>query len=103
MVDVLTLGTQGFRAVLVGAALAVVAIGAAATASGDSAPTAPLPFLTCGTGSYENSNGDCVPDPTRAPQASLLPPCAYGGTNLQSGHRSGECLVHGGVAQWFTP
>lgn len=87
---------------VVGAVFAVAAFGGAATASANSAPTAPLPLVTCGEGSYQNSNGNCVHDPEQAPSA---PPGATAmcrdGDYSFSQHHSGTCSGHGGVAQWL--
>jgi hypothetical protein len=92
-----------FRAVLVGAAIAAAAIGGAATASASPLPMAPLPFVTCSAGTYQNVDGNCVPDPEQAPSA---PPGATAmcrdGDYSFSQHRSGTCSGHGGVAQWLS-
>jgi hypothetical protein len=92
-----------FRALVVGAAIAAAAIGGAATASATSAPTAPLPFVTCSAGTYDNVSGNCVHDPEQAPSppAGATAECRDGDYSF-SQHHSGTCSGHGGVAQWLT-
>jgi Protein of unknown function (DUF3761) len=107
-----------FRGVVVGAFIAALPLGATAHASADTsvvptaysggAPTSPLPFIGCGAGTYQNSSGNCVPDPTQPdPSQPQSPPpgatakCRDGGWSF-SQHRSGTCSGHGGVAQWLT-
>jgi hypothetical protein len=93
------------RAVLVGAAIAAAAIGGTATANAIQAPTAPLPFVTCGGGTYANDNGICVPDPTPAtgntPPSGATARCNDGDWSYST-HHSGTCSGHGGVNQWVS-
>jgi hypothetical protein len=77
-------------------------VAADATVGQGASPSAPLPFITCGAGEYQNSDGTCVPDPTQAPTA---PPGATAlcndGSWSFSKHRSGTCSGHGGVAYFL--
>jgi hypothetical protein len=86
------------------AAAAVIGSAGPATATAEGVATAPLPFITCGHGTYENSDGNCVPDPTPPDpsQPDTSPPgatakCRDGDWSF-SKHRSGTCSGHGGVA-----
>jgi Protein of unknown function (DUF3761) len=67
----------------------------------------PLPFMECGTGTYQNSSGACISDPTQPdPSQPQTPPpgataeCRDGDWSY-SQHHSGTCSGHGGVAQWL--
>jgi Protein of unknown function (DUF3761) len=105
------------RGVVIGAAIMTFAVVAPAPASAEPsvagsaltsrAPAAPLPFIECGEGSYQNSSGNCVPDPTQPnPSQPPTPPpgataqCRDGDWSF-SQHRSGTCSGHGGVAKWL--
>ncbi|MCB0941478.1 MAG: DUF3761 domain-containing protein [Mycobacterium sp.] len=67
-------------------------------------PPAPTSALACPSGTYQNSDGQCIPD-EQAPTGSGAPPGATAqcrdGTYSFSTHRSGTCSGHGGVAQWL--
>jgi hypothetical protein len=65
----------------------------------------------CGTGFYQNSDGQCIPDPSSglppngAPGLVGTPPGATAlcrdGDYSFSTHHSGTCSGHGGVKQWL--
>ncbi|UQX12289.1 DUF3761 domain-containing protein [Candidatus Mycobacterium methanotrophicum] len=56
------------RVLILIAAAAAAAVGSAAPATGTSAPLFPGPFhASCDAGTYEDSNGACVPDPGANP------------------------------------
>ncbi|HEV3358333.1 MAG TPA: DUF3761 domain-containing protein [Pseudonocardiaceae bacterium] len=57
----------------------------------------------CGSGSYVNSDGQCVPDPVAAdsPPAGATAKC-NDGTYSFSKHHSGTCSGHHGVAEWLS-
>ncbi|MCV7176163.1 DUF3761 domain-containing protein [Mycolicibacterium sphagni] len=92
---------------------AIVAIGAivVAAAPGVAVATA-TPALKrsggCGGGSYANSDGQCVPDPSAgggsgsggAPSGATAV-CRDGEYSFST-HRTGTCSGHGGVSQWLT-
>lgn len=99
------------RAVVV-SAIAAAALGAA-PAIVTSGPT--TVSASCGAGYYQNSDGQCIPDPP-----SGLPPggapglvgsggapsgatalCRDGDYSFST-HRSGTCSGHGGVRQWLS-
>lgn len=85
----------------IGAATAVLGLGqsvmepASAGASGG-----------CGAGYYENSSGQCIPDPEQLPSGSGVPAGATAicrdGDYSFSTHRTGTCSGHGGVSQWLS-
>ena len=91
-----------FRAVLIGAAMAAAAIGAASTASAEPVPTALLPFITCSGGTYQDVAAGCAHDPTQAPTpppgATAL--CHDGDWSFNT-PRARTCSAHGGVAEWL--
>ena len=105
----LLLGDKMIRVLLFAAVALGVATGTA-TASADAVPIGGLatsPFLTCGGGSYQNSDGNCVSDPT-APIPDANVPCSAtaicrDGDDSYSQHHSGTCSGHGGVSQWLIP
>ncbi|HEY0226972.1 MAG TPA: DUF3761 domain-containing protein [Mycobacterium sp.] len=91
---------------------AVISAGASYAAAITAGPVAVL--ASCGTGYYQNSSGQCVPDPS-----SGLPPVGAPGLvggGIPSGataicrdgdysystHHSGTCSGHGGVKQWIS-
>ena len=55
----------------------------------------------CASGSYKNSNGNCVHGPSKAPSwpAGASAECRDQ-TYSYSQHRSGTCSHHGGVLKW---
>lgn len=57
---------------------------------------------SCGSGSYVNSDGNCVPRPVKAdsPPVGATARCKDG-TYSFSQHRQGTCSGHGGVAAWL--
>lgn len=70
------------------------------------ATQAPAPVDTqpaCGSDSYLNSDGQCVPDPVAAnsPPPGATAKC-NDGTYSFSKHHSGTCSHHGGVAEWLS-
>ena len=68
--------------------------------------TAPSVITACGAGTYENSDGMCIPDPEQVPPGSGVPSGATAvcrdGDYSFSTHHSGSCSGHGGVSQWLT-
>jgi hypothetical protein len=77
-----------------------------ASATRGGAVSAPLPFIECDAGTYQNSSGTCVPNPTQPdPSEPQQPPsgatakCRDGDWSF-SQHHSGTCSGHGGVAEW---
>jgi hypothetical protein len=68
----------------------------------------------CGAGYYENSDGQCIPDPSSglppggapglvgggAPPAGATAICRDGDYSFST-HHSGTCSRHGGVRQWL--
>jgi hypothetical protein len=68
--------------------------------------SAPSAITACGAGTYENSDGMCIPDPEQAPSGSGVPAGASAvcrdGDYSFSTHHSGTCSGHGGVSQWLT-
>lgn len=74
----------------------------AAQAPNGAAPAVTHQAVSCGSGSYVNSDGNCVPRPTKAdsPPAGATARCKDG-TYSSSQHRQGTCSGHGGVAAWL--
>ena len=78
------------------------------------AVSAPSGLLACGSGTYENSDGLCIPDPSSggvpggasgimgggAPRGATA--VCQDGDYSYSTHHSGTCSGHGGVSQWLT-
>lgn len=114
----------GVRTVL----FATVVIGAIGLGAAPAAVGAPPTYLAgCGPGSYRNSDGECIPDPSKSPENGLpangtpglvtAPGLVGGGTPggpppnatarcrdgdySYSRHHSGTCSGHGGVSQWL--
>lgn len=62
--------------------------------------------LACGGGTYENSDGQCIPDPSAPGSGGATPSGATAvcrdGDYSYSTHHSGTCSGHGGVSQWLT-
>jgi hypothetical protein len=91
-----------FRAVLVGTAIVATTVGTASTASADPMPTAPMPFVTCGPGTYQNVADSCGHNPTQGltppPGATAL--CRDGDYSFNA-RRARTCADHGGVAEWL--
>jgi hypothetical protein len=108
-----------FVAVSIGA----IGVGAAPVAQGE-----PPTYLSgCESGFYRNSDGDCIPDPSKSPASGLpangtpglvtAPGFVGGGTPggppagatakcrdgdySYSTHHSGTCSRHGGVSEWL--
>jgi uncharacterized protein DUF3761 len=68
--------------------------------------SAPGAVLACGGGTYENSDGQCIPDPSApgsggggTPSGSTA--MCRDGDYSYSTHHSGTCSGHGGVSQWL--
>jgi uncharacterized protein DUF3761 len=103
-----------------------VAIGAIGLGAAPMALSEPPTYLAgCGSGFYKNSDGECIPDPSKAPAGGLPsdgipslvtapgfvggpggpPPGATAmcrdGDYSYSTHHSGTCSGHGGVRQWL--
>jgi hypothetical protein len=90
-----------------GAALALLSPLTLATApallsSATTAEAKPNQSEYCGSDSYINSRGNCVPRPRRAPTApaGATAKCRDG-TYSFSQSRRGTCSHHGGVATWL--
>ncbi|MDX1890430.1 DUF3761 domain-containing protein [Mycolicibacterium sp. 050158] len=70
------------------------------------AVSAPSAVLACGAGSYENSGGQCIPDPSAPNGGGGVPAGATAvcrdGDYSYSTHHSGTCSGHGGVSQWLS-
>ena len=76
--------------------------------------SAPSGLIACGSGTYENLDGLCIPDPSSggvpgggsgttgggAPQGATAM-CPDGDYSFST-HHSGTCSGHGGVSQWLT-
>lgn len=95
-----------FRGILAAMAIAAAAIGLSGTAHADVSPgfgAAGLPtsgpYDECPSGTYENSNGDCVERPDSNRSGAIGKCCD--GSDTHAKHRSGACSSHGGVCQWF--
>jgi hypothetical protein len=62
--------------------------------------------MACGAGTYENSDGMCIPDPSSGGAGGGVPQGATAqcrdGDYSYSTHHSGTCSGHGGVAQWLS-
>lgn len=86
-------------ATLIAAATAAATIGSAAPATGASVPLSPVPPVACGHGSYEDSNGVCVPDPNYGMGSGTA--ICRDGTTSDSQHCAGTCSEHGGVREWL--
>jgi hypothetical protein len=90
--------------------VAVVAIVLAPVVGAATANAIPNLELTggCGGGYYENSDGQCIPDPSAgggtagggAPSGATAI-CRDGDYSFST-HHSGTCSGHGGVSQWLT-
>ena len=73
------------------------------------ATSAPGSVLACGGGTYENSDGLCIPDPSvpggggsgGAIPAGVTAVCRDGDYSYST-HHSGTCSGHGGVSQWLS-
>ncbi|MBS4730529.1 DUF3761 domain-containing protein [Mycobacterium sp. SM1] len=90
-----------FAAAALGAAPAVVASGPTTVLAG------------CAAGEYQNSDGQCIPDPSSglppggapglvgSPPAGATAICRDGDYSFST-HHSGTCSGHGGVLQWLT-
>ncbi|BBZ30049.1 hypothetical protein MMAD_43440 [Mycolicibacterium madagascariense] len=74
------------------------------------AASAPATVIACGGGTYENSDGICIPDPSApggggsdggAIPAGVTAVCRDGDYSYST-HHSGTCSGHGGVSQWVT-
>lgn len=84
-----------------------------ATHYGLSYTIAPLPSIvatpsttpvtaSCGSGTYINSDGNCIPVPTHSSTVPIgaSAQCSDGSYSY-SQHRQGTCSHHGGVAVWY--
>jgi hypothetical protein len=71
---------------------------------GVEAVSAPSGLIACGSGSYENSDGQCIPDPSQGGGGAAGGATAVcrDGDYSYSTHHSGTCSGHGGVSQWLT-
>jgi Protein of unknown function (DUF3761) len=71
-------------------------------------------LASCGTGYYQNSSGQCIPDPSSGlppggapglvssgPPAGATAVCRDGDYSFST-HHTGTCSGHGGVRQWLT-
>ncbi|MFZ1176446.1 MAG: DUF3761 domain-containing protein [Mycobacterium sp.] len=68
----------------------------------------------CGRGYYQNSDGQCIPDPSGGDGGATAPGGGSGGAPAGatavcrdgaysfSTHHTGTCSGHGGVARWLT-
>jgi hypothetical protein len=58
--------------------------------------------VACGSDSYINSAGNCIPRPSPTTAAGRTPTAVCrDGAYSYSASRSGTCSGHGGVAQWL--
>src|SRR5262245_10654915 len=76
--------------------------------------SAPSVVIACGSSTYENVDGLCIPDPSSggvpggasgitgggAPEGATAQ-CRDGDYSYST-HHSGTCSGHGGVSQWLT-
>jgi hypothetical protein len=85
--------------------ISTAAIGVAAFGAPTVLATGPVTLLACSGGYYENSDGQCIPDPEQVPPGSGAPPGATAicndGSYSFSTHHSGTCSGHHGVSQWL--
>lgn len=99
------------RVLVVASMVGVAALGAAPTV----VAIGPTNVLAgCGAGHYENSDGQCVPDPSSGlppggtpglvggggPPPGATAVCRDGDYSFST-HHSGTCSGHGGVRQWL--
>ncbi|WP_431237802.1 DUF3761 domain-containing protein [Mycolicibacterium aichiense] len=89
------------------AILAVAVLGVGSMFGNATADAVPIFKLSggCGAGSYQNSDGQCIPDPSAgggggAPSGATA--MCRDGDYSYSTHRTGTCSGHGGVSQWLT-
>ena len=100
------------RMLVVASVIGAAALGAA-PAIVASGPTTVL--ASCGAGYYQNSDGQCIPDPSSGlppggapglvgsggPPAGATAICRDGDYSFST-HHTGTCSGHGGVKQWLT-
>jgi hypothetical protein len=87
--------------------IAAVAISGAAGYVGSVASGPVAVLAICGAGYYQNSSGQCVPDPSagQAPGGAIpagVTAICRDGDYSYSTHHSGTCSGHGGVKRWIT-
>ncbi|MCV7036323.1 DUF3761 domain-containing protein [Mycobacterium heckeshornense] len=98
------------RVLVVALAIGAAALGAAPAVVANG-PTTVL--AGCGTGHYENSDGQCIPDPSSGlppngapgpfgggPPVGATAICRDGDYSFST-HHSGTCSGHGGVRWWL--
>ena len=97
------------RAVFIAAAISAATLGVAHIND-----TTSIVLASCDSGYYENSDGQCIHDPSSGggpsggwgivgggPPAGATAVC-HDGDYSHSTHHSGTCSGHGGVSQWLT-